>query len=315
MATIGRFRIIEALKGEREAFRVVDTADGNGRILRYVEAGSDVGAEVLERGEIEGKKYVVVADEPRSYDVSSPARTPNEPSSEPGEFTRMFQLPPQEAESERASEPGEFTRLFQAERVSKPEQEIEKTKPNAPSPLPSPGEFTRIFRPGVQRPGSSPPTGPVKPGNLGTPEQPSEFTKFFSSPLPGAGREPDWKALKEDPIAASPAARPPSDFTKMFGRATPTAPGAKAGDDLFQGRPTATPPTEADEFAKVFGSSKAAGQQAPKADAQVAASTGAAPPASAGPAGKKPPLVVLVVVIAALVITAVLAIYYFVVKR
>lgn len=241
------------------------------------------------------------------------------------EFTRLFQAPPappsrppESPEPQRARPlDGEFTRMFQAQA---PHAAV--PPPSAPVPPPpkqpaseEPGAFTRMFQ--------APPPA-ATPEKISLPPKPQssqdsgEFTRFFQNPLPSA-REPDWKALQNQP-SAPPAPKPEGDFTRMFGRPSGSnspakpSPSAEGATDLFQkpkgAAPSAPgPKTTTDDFSKQFGASAPA---APKP---------ASPPAVALPAVvpvqlpvKKPPVLILIVIVVALLVLAGCAIYYFVIK-
>jgi hypothetical protein len=192
------------------------------------------------------------------------------PSSEPGEFTRMFQspvapppepvVPPPAVATQVApalpaaappaatpsSDPGEFTRLFQNPVTPPPEPVVPPaavaTKVT-PAPLPAasaappaagPGEFTRIF----QSPAAPPSPGP-QPGAPAA--GPGEFTRLFQAPPP----QTVTPAAPEPPRTPPPPATGPGEFTRMFNSPMPDAP--------VQGDwpPAAAKPQEPGEFTRI----------------------------------------------------------------
>jgi|GEM_PF-971517 len=119
--------------------------------------------------------------------------------------------------------------------------------PHAPvsqAPVPAPGSsFTGMFGGPVQQPSSPPPAynpPPAPPAAAG----PSDFEKFFASPL-GASPMP-LEEIERGRMAAPappPSAKPfrgPGDFTLQFGRDAANAP-AESGPDLAYAPPP--PPT------------------------------------------------------------------------
>ena len=143
-------------------------------------------------------------------------RTTAPSTSEPGEFTRMFQNPTAGAEHDANIQaedklppvdgPGEFTRIFSTPAGSsdvRPEltsSPMERTpQPHAPDP----GEFTRMF----QERGPSPPSAPTSPS-------PGEFTRLFQTPSPPAAPVVDY--LKDIPGSAPGSKTEPGEFTRLF---------------------------------------------------------------------------------------------------
>jgi hypothetical protein len=123
------------------------------------------------------------------------------------------------------------TRLFQAVTPSSPPP----SEPPPPvQPVKEPGEFTRMFPP-VEPSGSPLPPGtasqsPAPPAKAG----PSEFTRFFQSPMypsqPGKQRMPSSTSTPGPQQVSRPSAQP-SEFTQMFGNPNqpPSAPPPASG--------------------------------------------------------------------------------------
>jgi len=254
--------------------------------------------------------------------------------SEPGEFTQMFRPPaapevdapaatvppPQPAQPKPSSGPGDFTRMFSAPAAQPPAPK----SPEPPSPPPGskppnePGSFTAFF----SKPAAPAPATPAPPP-VSSPPQESEFTRFFSEPLPSTGREVNWKAIENQPPPPA-APKGPGEFTRMFGRAQTAGKGPLpegGATDLFQSSrpasPAANSATQVDDFAKVFAQKPNAAEPTAAASVQVQASPAPAAkpvvPAAVKPAG--PPMVVLVIIILAVVVLAGCALYYFVFRK
>jgi hypothetical protein len=195
---------------------------------------------------------------PQSAPPVRPPETLQKAPAEPGEFTRMFQMPRGAAPSAppavppASTEAGEFTKMFQA-----------PTAPTAPPPAPAaePGEFTRMFQANL-----SPPAAPPQPP-AGTKSGPDDFEQLFQTqspvqPLPsqagpnraGESTRPLGKGGFDPPPAppaAAPAAKQPGEFTRMFqfpGAAPATPRSAQPPATM----PMAVPQSGADEHTRPF---------------------------------------------------------------
>jgi hypothetical protein len=179
----------------------------------------------------------------RMFLASQPPAEPAPPPQQPGEFTRQFlasqpaeppAAPPAAAQAsvvpaEPVPQPQappqppseEPTRLFQAVTPSTPLP----APPAAAAPVKEPGEFTRMF-PTVK---PDPPSTPVfPPPAQPKSDGPSEFTRFFQSPMyptPAGNQRPATTPMST-PVANRPSAQA-GEFTQMFGNPTrpnPTGP-------------------------------------------------------------------------------------------
>jgi hypothetical protein len=144
----------------------------------------------------------------------------NEPTHQPGEFTRMFQAPAAPVKSPAAPPPAG----------------IVSVAPAAPAKK-EPGEFTRMF----QAPAAPPP-----PPSPASPSGPSDFERFFETPAP-AGPMPQSPAVQQPLTPQAPGGsghNKAGEFTRMFGKAGMAAPPAA---------PAAPPsPQEPGEFTRMF---------------------------------------------------------------
>jgi hypothetical protein len=183
------------------------------------------------------------------------------PGNEPGEFTRMFQVPaPAAAEPEpvkaAVEEPGEFTRMFRA-------------APEVPKPAElDAGEFTRMFQ--------APEANPAPPPK----EEPGIVTRTMQVPVvapletPQATPPPDDGATRlfQVPVAAQAAPEPPAkeagEFTRLF-QSMQQNPAAK---------PEAAKATGPGEFTRMFQSPLSPGVQNPNARAEAFPVAPAPPP-------------------------------------
>ena len=97
------------------------------------------------------------------------------------------QAPTPQAEPEAQSEPGDFTRMFELRQAPEPAP-LPASKPVQAGPASQPGEFTRAF----QRPAAAPlsmPEGEVIPGQAG------DFTRMFQTAKP--------ESVPQPPVAVS----------------------------------------------------------------------------------------------------------------
>ena len=98
------------------------------------------------------------------------------------------------------SEPGDFTRMFQLRQAPEPVA-VPTPKPSSvPATTSQPGEFTRAF----QKPAMAP---SVAPAGSPTPGQPGEFTRMFQQPVPAAAPpvSPPVSEAPDNPVPAPPA--------------------------------------------------------------------------------------------------------------
>lgn len=248
------------------------------------------------------------------------------PRSEPGEFTRLFQVPPAASSEQPAKSgtTGDFTRLFGPlngfEKTSAPDKK--------PAPKEEPGEFTKLFyappKP-VTDPGHTPIPPPAKPKVNA--EGPGEFTRVFDNPFSTPASEPERTLYREPlpPPATAPPKRAEGEFTRVFGQSSqatevplPKFDGGHA-TGIFEPPPrsgsalNATPPSAGTGY-----------------DTRLFQTPPPSPPTAAPPAetakpkdDDKPPqpavaqknVVVLVIVLAVLAIAAVSLLLYFVLRR
>jgi len=164
-----RFELLEVLReGEVQTFRAREHATG-----RMLEAHFAPSAEllsevqpVIEYGTHEGKFYVVAAPtaEAAPLDTAGAWRIkPQTPAAQPV------------SGSELGSEPGDFTRMFQLRQAPEPvAAPVSKPVP-AGVATSQPGQFTRAF----QRPSMAPAAAPATES---APGQPGEFTRMFQQP-------------------------------------------------------------------------------------------------------------------------------------
>jgi hypothetical protein len=144
---------------------------------------------------------------PRSDQPFSQAPIPSPPpaGNQPGEFTRMLEVPQPRSMPQGPSqpmfpkspgagpqEPGEFTRMLESPFAAKG---LAGQAPAAPPPRPVPtGEATRAFQ--VHQP--PPPAAPV--GDAPAQQGPSEFTRMFkATPEPPPEAEAPVKKLSRRP--------------------------------------------------------------------------------------------------------------------
>lgn len=165
---------------------------------------------------------------------------------QPGEFTRMFQLPaqrpadqlpapvPPQAPPSSPQSPGEFTRMFQPQSGASFGDRSPAPAPAQPIPQSQPGEFTRMMEPPIAppayRPGAFAPTPPNPPVIPPPRPQAGEFTQMFglrvgtSSSVPqppspragavGLGATRAFSVPQQPAIYNQPQG--PSEFTQMF---------------------------------------------------------------------------------------------------
>lgn len=263
------------------------------------------------------------ANPPEESDAKNVAPAPQPAANEgPGEFTRMFKAPPAPT-----AEPGEFTRMFQAPQERKePEPDSTPTmempafspgkapEPEPASPPPIDPDRTRIFQP----PQAVPPARPEPR------DAPSEFTRFFESPLqPQPLKEPraGMDQFGSTPLAPTPSPDKPGEFTQMFGNPSKgVAPQQNAsGFAPLGGGASAT-----GAFASPVQPINPARSSAPKepgeftrmmAAGSISATPSLGQPASSAPATPAKSNMPLIVILAALALFAVLIILFFVLRQ
>jgi len=218
----------------------------------------------------------VMFDAPTAgYPISQPTPPPIPPqsttpqpqqTSDPGEFTRMFQTPAASPDPVvKSMEPSEFDRIFQTPAAKEPVGSFTRTfevpvmkQPPAAAPPPSPpstpqaqpGEFTRMF----QVPAEPTPAAAPHPPSPQAKQGPGEFTRMFQAPVehrpstpnPTPQRPPsdDRPFITPDrtPRSPEPPKAGPGEFTRMF--QTPAAPPPPP--------PTTAKPAAEGEFTKFF---------------------------------------------------------------
>ena len=119
------------------------------------------------------------------------------------------QAPPPQAQptpqSKPASEPGDFTRMFQL-RQAPEAAPLPASKPVQSAPASAPGEFTRAF----QRPAAAPlsvPEGESAPGQAG------DFTRMFQTAKPESVPQPPVATSHSiEPGIEAPPAAPPRSY-------------------------------------------------------------------------------------------------------
>jgi hypothetical protein len=211
---------------------------------------------------------------------AAPVRPPEpvlkQAQAEPGEFTRMFQVPgvaapPAPAPAQPTQpEVGEFTKMFQAPKAP-------PAPPPSPAPIPvkEPGEFTRMFQ-ASPSPAPAPPPPPAA-----TKSNPGDFEQLFETRSP-AGPMPHSPAVQQPLTPQNPGGSGPNrigEFTQTFG---------KGGFDPPPAPPAAAPVAkEPGEFTRMFHSPAAAAPPpvAPPAPAAFAPPPPAAAPVAAQPSG------------------------------
>jgi hypothetical protein len=195
-----RFELIELLReDEVQTFRARDRATG--RLFEaHFAASPDLLAEVhavIDRGSHEGKFYV----------VSAPAAEPA-----PLDSAGAWRIKPQEpiAQPAPGSEPGDFTKMFQLRQAPEPVAAPAPKPPSAPATTSQPGEFTRAFQKPAMAPSAAPADSPA-------PGQPGDFTRMFQQPAAPVPAVPDHSVpapsvAASQPEEAGPAApaRPPA---------------------------------------------------------------------------------------------------------
>ena len=154
-----RFELLELLRdGDVQTFRARERATGRAvEVHLSTSPGLPAKLEsssVIDRGNRDGKFYVVTADKGLDSAGAWQVKAPVEPQEKaaPGDFTRMFEL-------RQAPEPAPIPAAKVAE---------------APAPS-QPGEFTRVFKKPATAPPASP-AGSILPGGHG------EFTRMFKQP-------------------------------------------------------------------------------------------------------------------------------------
>jgi hypothetical protein len=193
--------------------------------------------------------------------------------------------------------------------------------PAAPTPAKEAGEFTRMFPPVKPDPPSSPvlPPAPAQPKNDG----PSEFTRFFQSPMypTPAGNQRPASTPMSTPVSNRPSAQA-GEFTQMFGNPTrpnPTGPNSAAPPLVGSGSsatgafsiPQASPfpppkSSEPGEFTRMMSASAAPTLGQPSAKS--------AAPAAAQPKAEKSAML-LYIVGGALLLAIVLVIVFFLLRH
>jgi hypothetical protein len=284
-------------------------------------------------------KGPVPAQRPAPAAPPQPPLTPAN-AQEPGEFTRLFKNPapqatpataiekPHAAPAAPLSAPGDFTQMFGRNNPSPPARDASVAPlAAAQKSAAEPGELTRLFKgPAV------PPQRPAPPVPAAGGQQPSEFTKFFNSPLP----ETPLAARLEKPQAEAKPAAPSSesgDFTKMFGRpsqnpgpaslAAPRASDAGGVTGIFSKKNTFESATPQEPVASGLGEYTRMFQPAHRpaegsADSSAPARAEQKPAPSAQPAAtrqRQSTPIALVIVLAAIAVVAIALILYFVIKR
>jgi hypothetical protein len=222
---------------------------------------------------------------------SAPVRVPEtvKPApAEPGEFTRMFQMPRTPALPPRPAntEAGETTKTFQAPSAlpSPP-----------PAPAAEPGEFTRMFQ--AQSPLQPPPQAAAGAG----PNRADESTR----PLGKVGFDPP-----PAPPTAAPAPNQPGEFTRMF-HLPGTAPAPPPFAPPPAATPIATPRNVVDEPTRQFsappqlalGPTSAAAVPSPQVYAPPATAQAPSPP-------KKSHLALILGVVGLLLVIGLLAVFF-----
>ena len=182
-----RFELLEPLReDDKQTFRARERTTGRIVEIHFPSPEARVDERnMIEQGEHEGKRYVVMtAEEAAPLDSAGAWRIKAAPQSspEPGDFTRMFQL-------------------RQAPELAP----LPASKPALPAPASQPGEFTRAF----QRPAAAPllvPEGESAPGQAG------DFTRMFQTAKPESVPQPPVAVPQsiEAGIEAQPAPRPRS---------------------------------------------------------------------------------------------------------
>jgi hypothetical protein len=306
-------------------------------------------AEVKEAGEF---TRMFLAAQPAE---SSPSPAPPPSRDEPGEFTRLFlagqppvQPAPESAPAplESAAPPHQATSFYQAVEPTAPPPPLQANTPPAvqpppvqpssevstrlfqavtPSPArpsePQPGEFTRMFPPvepsGSPLPPATNPATPDPPAKDG----PSEFTRFFQSPMypTPAGRQ---KMTPSTPTPMPPqVSRPsaqPSEFTQMFG--SPNQPPAAPAASISGASGSATGvfslgmPSPSRAQAPPGGAS-GPGEFTRMMSAPTPATLGQAPAAGKGPQAQEKSNVLLYVAGGAVLLAIILIIVFFVLRH
>jgi hypothetical protein len=163
----------------------------------------------------------------------------SESSSGPGEFTRLFNMPPAAKTGDRPAAPkplpegeSEFTRFFKAPQLPNA-REVDwnkvKDQPPPPPPAKSDGTFTDFFgRTGnagaVRKEAERNPPGPVQRSGSSLEEAPfqaDEFAKVVaprarSSGVASAGTGPAAAPISENPVNASAQTKPGASFPALI---------------------------------------------------------------------------------------------------
>ena len=167
-----RFELLDVIReGEVQTLRARERATG--RIVEAHFASSAnllSGMQAIDQGSHEGKFYAVtaLAAQPAPLDTAGAWRIkPQDAAAQP--------VPGSELGSALGSEPGDFTRMFQLRQAPEPvAAPVSKPVPVGAAAS-QPGQFTRAF----QRPAVAPSAAPVADA---VPGQPGEFTRMFQQP-------------------------------------------------------------------------------------------------------------------------------------
>ncbi|MGH9624436.1 MAG: hypothetical protein ACRD4G_08875 [Bryobacteraceae bacterium] len=267
--------------------------------------------------ELDGAGGKAPADQAAAAERTTAPPVPPQPEapvgSAPGEFSRLFHVPPGAQPAPPApspappsppnrSETGEFTRFF---RSGAPPA---KKPPEAPRQMDraSSSEGIKIPRSSggaVQRPAHAPATAlPQRPSDSGeirrvTRTETGEFTRLFSTPAgsPGASPFPP-PAAPNTPFNAMPspaAAQEPGEYTRIFGTGNSAPPLAQPGPPA-PGPPPARPelfeagalsageslPRGPSEYTRIIGRGSWNQPEPPQTEAAATAPPAEAPPAA-----------------------------------
>lgn len=144
--------------------------------------------DVLEQGDDQGKRDVVP--------------TPVAPLDSAGAWrikAAPTPVPAPQAQPTPKSEPGDFTRMFELRQAPEPAP-LPPPKPVQAAPASQPGEFTRAF----QRPAATPVAAPAAVPAAG---KAGDFTRMFQTPAPAAENAVP-KGVPQPPVAMSHSSEP-----------------------------------------------------------------------------------------------------------
>jgi hypothetical protein len=203
-----RFELIELLReDEVQTFRARDRTTGRFFEAHFA-ASPDLLAEVqavIDRGSHEGKFYVISGPpaEPAPLDSAGawrirPAAQPASPApQEPAADPAPAALP----EAEPSSAPGDFTRMFQLRQAPEPLAAPASKPTERPAATSQPGEFTRAFPRVFERPAVAPSAAPA---DSPAPGQPGDFTRMFQQPAAPVPAVPDHSVPAPSVAASQP---------------------------------------------------------------------------------------------------------------